>query len=513
MSVWIAQGHFTTLDWALVVGYLAMTVALALLTRGRVSNMSDYVVAGRSLGTSLGVATMIGSELGLVTVMYSAQKGFTGGLAAFHIAVVAGMVTLLVGLTGFIVEPLRQHGVMTIPEYYERRFGRGVRILGGLLLAASGILNMGLFLKAGSIFLTSVTGLDDPFALKVTMTVLLLLVLAYVMTGGMMAVVLTDYVQFVVLSCGLLLSCFLAWRAVGWKEIVAAVETVHGAAGFDPFDGDGFGLRYVIWMAFTAGLVSCAIWQTAVARALSLRDPEDVKRLYRLSSVGFLVRFLIPNFLGVCALAYVVGRSDLADVFLPGGVPAGPEVTLAAMPVVLAEILPAGVLGLITAGMLAAFMSTHDSYLLCWSSVLTQDVVAPLLGDRLSEQARLLLTRSLVGIIGLFLLLWSLWYPLQQDLWDYMAVTGAVYFTGAFAVLLLGLYWRRASRTGAYAALGSGLVALTGLGPIQELLRPAGWPAWSGEDAGLAAVVLALASGVTLSLLRPDGVGDETEAS
>ena len=267
--------------------------------------MSDYVVAGRSLGTSLGVATMVGSELGLVTVMYAAQKGFTGGLAALHIALVAGIVTLLVGMTGFIVEPLRRLGVMTIPEFYERRFGTKVRILGGLLLAVSGILNMGLFLKAGSLFVTAVTGMQDPLALKITMTVLLLLVLAYVMTGGMMAVVLTDYVQFVVLSFGLIVACAFSYREVGWSGITDAVEAVHGAAGFDPLNGDGFGLGYVVWMAFTAGLVSCAIWQTAVSRALSLKDPDQVRRLYRLSSIGFVIRFLIPNFLGVCALAYV----------------------------------------------------------------------------------------------------------------------------------------------------------------------------------------------------------------
>jgi len=75
----------------------------------------------------------------LVTVMYSAQKGFTGGFAAFHIALASAIVALVVGLTGFIVVPLRRMQVMTIPEFYERRFGHGVRILGGAILAFSGI--------------------------------------------------------------------------------------------------------------------------------------------------------------------------------------------------------------------------------------------------------------------------------------------------------------------------------------------------------------------------------------
>ncbi len=65
------------------------------------------------------VATMTGTEMGLITVMYSAQKGFSGGVAAFHIALVAGIVTFLVGYSGFIVAPLRKLQVLTIPEFYE----------------------------------------------------------------------------------------------------------------------------------------------------------------------------------------------------------------------------------------------------------------------------------------------------------------------------------------------------------------------------------------------------------
>ena len=86
--------------------------------------------------------------------------------------------TLVVGITGFIVVPLRRMGVMTIPEFYEKRFSRGVRVLGGLLLALAGILNMGMFLKVGGMFVTDLTGLPpNGIELKVVMTVLLALVL------------------------------------------------------------------------------------------------------------------------------------------------------------------------------------------------------------------------------------------------------------------------------------------------------------------------------------------------
>jgi len=511
-----AASNFTALDWGIVAVYLAGSVMIGFYANRYVANMADYVVAGRALKSCLGIATMIGSELGLVTVMYSAQKGFTGGFAAFHIGVVACVVTLLVGMTGFIVVPLREMGVMTIPEFYERRFGRGVRVFGGLILALAGILNMGLFLKAGAVFVSGLTGLHSEFQLNVVMSVLLSLVLVYTILGGMISVVVTDYIQFVVLAIGLIFACVFSVYHLGWDTIVGTVKSLKGAAAFDPFHGEGFGTGYVVWMMFTAGLVSCAVWQTAVIRACSVESTKVVKRLYAWSSIGFLVRFMIPNFLGICAFVYVAHDPALRAVFLPEGGVADKQVTLAAMPVYLSRVLPVGVIGMMAAAMLAAFMSTHDSYLLCWSSVLTQDVIAPCVRKPLTTRTRLILARTLIAVIGVFLLVWSLWYPLEQDLWDYMAVTGAIYFTGAFALLLFGLYWRRASRVGAYLALIAGAGALLGLGGVRQRLGldelAAQWGVtFSGELVGLSTASLCLVLMVVGSLVFPDRVSERRQ--
>jgi len=248
-----------------------------------------------------------------------------------------------------------------------------------------------------------------------------------------------------------------------------------GQSGFNPFDEAGFGWSYVLWMFFM-GLVSCAIWQTSVIRACSAKSTGIVRRIYTLSSVGFLIRFLIPYFFGICALVFIANTPALKKVFLSAEGKADSDLTLTAMPFYLSQILPAGFIGIISAGMLAAFMSTHDSYLLCWSSVLTQDVVAPWFKKGLSSNARLLLTRIFIVAIGIFILVWGLWYPLKQDLWDYMAISGAIYSIGGFALLAFGLYWKRASRVGAYLALSCGFLAVFGLSIVQNtfgfLLNP-----------------------------------------
>ncbi|MDA0838027.1 MAG: sodium:solute symporter family protein [Planctomycetota bacterium] len=466
----LSQTNFTALDWGIVSVYLLISVVIGLKVKKYATSMSSYVTAGRSLGTCLGIATMTGTELGLITVMYSAQKGFTGGFAAFHIATVAGVVTFVIGFTGFIVYRLREMEVLTIPEFYERRFGRKTRIVGGVMLAFGGILNMGLFLKVGSMFIVGITGMPQHGpALPAVMITLLSLVLIYTVLGGMLSVVLTDYIQFVVLSFGLLLTSAIAILKLGWSNIFETVEKVMGQPGFDPtVEGAGFGVEYMVWMALM-GLVSCAIWPTAVARALAAESPETVKKQYMWSSLSFLIRFLIPYFWGICALVYFKTQApDLNELFLGEGEKLN---NLYAMPVFLGRILPAGLIGVISAAMIAAFMSTHDSYLLCWSSVITQDIVAPLMGDKMTAKGRIKLTRVLIVVIGIYILYWGLVYEGSEDIWDYMAVTGAVYFTGAVALLVGGLYWKGASSTGAMLALIAGCSAVLGLTPVQRCLR------------------------------------------
>ena len=105
------------------------------------------------------------------------------------------------------------------------------------------------------------------------------------------------------------------------------------------------------------------------------------------------------------------------------------------------------------------------------ASLVTDDVVAPLYENehrKLSSRARIALTRMFIVTIGLYVLGWGLIYHGSDDVFDYMAVTGAVYFSGAFALLLGGLYWKRASSTGAILAILAGMLAILGLSPVQH---------------------------------------------
>jgi len=95
------------------------------------------------------------------------------------------------------------------------------------------------------------------------------------------------------------------------------------------------------------------------------------------------------------------------------------------------------------------------------------------MGDKLTPKKRIVIARVLIVAIGLWVLAWGLLYKGSLDIFDYMGVTGAIYFAGAFALLLGGLYWKRASSTGAFLALLAGSSAILGLGPVQNLIKEA----------------------------------------
>ena len=492
--------NFGTLDWAIIVVYLLISLGLGIVAMRYVGRLKDFLVAGRQLRVFLLIATMTGTELGLITVMYNAQEGYKRGISAFHIGLVQLVCYGIVGLTGLVIYRLRQQGVMTVPEFYRRRYNKPVQVVGAVILLLAGVLNFGLFLQVGAKFLSGVTGLESPMAFKSIMTVMLLLVLAYTTLGGMVSVVLTDYVQFVVLSLALGVVTVLALVQVGgWGEMVTTVSAVKGTAFANPLEHKEYGVSYIAWMVLV-NLSSACLWMPSVMRAMGAKTADAAKKMYAWTSISFLARCVLPMLWGACACAFFIKMA--------GQGVSRPEESIMALPLFLGYIVPTGLLGLIVAGMLAAFMSTHDSYLLGWSAVVTQDILAPLRGDRLSDRGRITATRVTILALGVFIMVWGLWYEPPSTVWDYMGITGSIFFAGALPVVVGGLYWKRASSAGAMASLLAGLVCVLGLvspSAVFGAYTP-GWLArvWDQKIIGLSTFVLCAVLMVVVSLWVPD---------
>jgi SSS family solute:Na+ symporter len=487
------QPNFSWIDGSIVGLYLLVTMAAGVFVRKYVAKVEHFLVAGREMDVFLGVASLAATEFGIVTCMYTAEAGYKYGFAGATPGLCQALAMLVIGWTGFCIRPLRDSGVLTIPELLERRFGPRVRWAAGLVIVLGGLLNMGVFLRIGGEFLVLVAGLNtERFPLEWMMTLLLVAVAVYTVLGGMLSVLVTDYLQFVVMSAGLLAVTILILANIGWDQLASTVRAHHGAGGFNPLVHPDLGWPYVVFqMLITTAAV--LTWQTSIARVLSAKDTATGRRIYTRTSFFFVCRFLIPGLWGMAALATLPSAAE----------PASP---LYAMPVFLSRFVPVGVMGLLVAAMLAADMSTDSSYMLTWGSVIYNDLLAPWHRGRWSERLGLLTNRLIIAAIGVFLLLYGLWYPLQGSVWDYLAVTGTIYLSSISTLLVACCYWRRANNWGAIAAIGAGAVIPAAFLILQQVPATAALANWIGPYYSGIAAYGAAAGAMTLGSLLKDAI-------
>ena len=529
---------FSLLDLAIAALSLVATLWIGLRVKRYIGTIEDYLVANRGMGLYVGAASLLSTEVGIITYMYQAQFGFVAGFSAFVTGLITLAVCLFVGRTGFVITRLREMQILTVPEYFEKRYGRGVRVLAGVLMALGGSLNLGIFPIIEARFLAIVTGIPSQY-LGWTMAALLLIALVYTALGGMVSLIVTNYVQYVFLAAGTLIVTLVCLREVGWGSMVSAVEGHMGGHGMNPIED--LGLGFILWQILL-WIALMTVWQSVAMRTFSTKDAAVGKKMFTLTGFLFLGRALIPMAWGIAALAFFWGRSvpvvapsaptrsaqiealdktlgetfrrDLDEGRLERALPQlelleslaraekaqdpkaarfeeqalekRSEIGLVAMPWMLAATLPSGLLGLVVAGMLAASISTYAGYFLGWSSIIAQDIVAPLARKELTSAARLRLTRVTVVGLTVFIMIWSLVYDLPGPAYFYLQVTANLFMAPTLIVVVGGLYWRRASETGAVLSFLLGaLTSLTYLVPQLQLdVATAGNLSWGLAVAG-----------------------------
>ena len=472
------MSNFSWIDGSIVGVYLLATMAAGIMVRKYVGRVETFLVAGREMNVYLGIASLASTEFGIVTCMYTAQNGFDKGFAGATPGILFGLAYVIIGWTGFCIKPMRRSGVMTLPELFERKFGARIRWLSGLVIILSGLLNMGVYLRMGGEFLISVAGIPSGgYTLEIMMSILLISVAVYTILGGMLSVLVTDFLQFIVMSAGMILVTVLIILRVGWGTLLETVETHYGAGGFNPFLNADMGWSFVLFNGFV--VTACVLThQPVIQRVFAAKDERTGHRVFTRTSFFFVCRFLIPGIWGIAALAMLP-----ADAI--------GENTRAAMPMFLATILPVGLMGILVASMLAADMSTNSSYLLAYGGVIYNDLLGPLrkrLG--LTDKQGILWNRLIVAALGVFFLFYGLWYPLKGSVWSYLTITATIGFASMTTLLISCCYWKRANSRGAAAAIIVG--ALIPLAYLTLELVPATQPVaiWIGPNwSGIAAFV------------------------
>jgi SSS family solute:Na+ symporter len=437
-------GQLSVLDWVVIGLYFLLTFGVAVWAtmRERTRETStDYFLAGRNIGWFIVGASLFASNIGSEHLVGLAGTGAASGVAVAQFEILAAFILLVLGWL-FVPFYLRS-GVFTMPEFLERRYSSGARwYLAIISIVAYVLTKISVTIAAGGIVFEALMGIDF-------WTGALIVVIAtgiYTIFGGLRAVLYTDMIQMFVLIGGAVTVTLIGLaRLGGWGAMVDAV----GPEFMDmwkPRSDPAFPWTGILFGAPILGIWYWCTDQFIVQRVLSARTETEARR--GTIFAGFLK--ILPLFLFVIpgVIAYALARQGQLTL----------DRSDQALPTLVSALLPAGLRGIVVAGLLAALMSSLSSVFNSCSTLITWDVYKKM-HPQASERGLVLVGQASTAILVGFGLLWiPLMQLISEQIYQYLQSVQAYISPPIAAVFLVGILWRRVNARGAMAALLTGLV-------------------------------------------------------
>ena len=456
-----SQLHF--IDLAIIVVYLISMVAIGFICVKRIKNTGDYYVAGRSFGPLVLMATVCATIIGGSGLMGRAGVAYSSGFKAIMTAVpyLIGMF-LFSGYCGRISDIGMQHNISSIPELFERRFGKTAKVILGALIAFT---MMGTVASQVTATATIINMLGGEFGISYEMGALIATVvfMVYTASAGLFGVVYTDVLQFYML----LIFVYILIPSASLIEVGGIGNFIENLdpALFKPYiDGSILG-DIVTYLVFT--MAGAEMWQ----RAFAAKDRKSAKKGMFLGTAVYGVTIILVWFMGV-----------VAHQLVPADTITGYGSTDSVVPALAITILPIGLTGLALAGVLSVIMSTADSYLLVSVQACVSDI-GKTISPNMSEKTEIRLSRVFSIVLPLCALFIALYI---KNAYDILMFSWSFYAAAAGLPAFAALFWKKATNAGVLSALIGGFVVCVG------------WKL-AGQPFGLgAAVPGAIACGVLL---------------
>ena len=468
------------LDWLVIAGYFSIILGLAWwVIKKQQKTSTDYFLAGRHLGWFIVGASIFASNIGSEHLVGLAGSGATDGVAMAHYELHAWCLLVL----GWVMVPFYMRSqVFTMPEFLERRFSPRARtVLSAISLVAYVLTKIAVGVFAGGIVFSvllpeiNFMGLDSFWIGSV---LVIIITGVYTVLGGMSAVAYTEALQTVVLIIGSALVTFFGLQALGgWAELKEIVGSEmfnlwkplvpSGVEGtWEPIKEAGkmawyFNDNYPwIGMLLCAPIIGLWYWTTdqyIVQRALSAPNEKEARRGSIAASFFKLLPvfiFIIPGM--ICYALAVSGKVPELQHHLIG---ADGQIirdnAQQAFPLMVANLLPVGVRGLVVAGLLAALMSSLAGVFNACSTLFTIDFYQRLKPD-VSQEKLVWVGRVATVVMVVIGLMWLPVIKGGKGLYDYLQGVQAYLAPPIFVVFFAGVFNKRLNAKGCLAALYTG---------------------------------------------------------
>ncbi len=434
------------IDYFVVVAYLVGIMLLGLYFRKFIHSSKDFFLAGRTLPFwAIGMSIVV-SDIGAMDFVGVAGQAYRYGIAVGNFDWLGSVPAML--LAAFVFLPyFWKAGLYTIPEYLGRRYNDYVRTVASLTWIIFFAFDLGILFWATAVLLKTLLGWPVWFSIIATAGVVGL----YTFFGGLAAVVMTDVVQMIIMFVGGTTVLFLGFYHVGgWSGLVEKI-TAMGPAYQDhfklimpvdtrtpfPWTGILFGLTFVMANAYMIGN------QAIIQRCFAAKSVWHAKASM---ITGAFFKMFIPVLVLFPGLIAIVLHPGLED---------GDQ----ALPMLIRSVLPPGLTGLLFAAFLAGLMSSVDSILNSTATLWTKDIYQKFIRKDASDHHYLVVGRCTTVALLIFGVITAPASNLFPGI--YVAVqTFLSFFQGpVFSVLLLGIFWPRATQWGGLAGVVGGIGA------------------------------------------------------
>src|SRR5882724_4967256 len=436
--------HNPRLDLGIIIGYILAILLLGVFSSRRTKVTGQiFFLAGRSLPWGVVGAALFASNISTIHLVGLTASGFNEGLVWGNFEWMAAFTLILLSL---IFAPFYfRSRIATLPEFLERRYSPASRsILAIMAILAALFIHIGMSLYAGAVVFEQFFGIP----VQVSILIVSAVVSLYTIVGGLKAVVITETLNTVVLLLGVCLITVFAILALPAHGIhsIAAFRTVVKPGQLTVLQTHSpVGLN---WYAVFLGYPILGVWywctdQTIVQRVLGARTERDAQ-----------LGPLLAGFLKILPVFFLVLPGVIAYVLFHDIIGSSSNQTL---PVLINELVPTGLKGLISAAVLAALLSAVSAALNSSGTLVAVDIVKRLRPET-SDRGLVQIGRISSTLVMILAVLWSFQGGRFSSIFEAINVIAADLAPPITTVFLFGVFWRRGTKEASIITLTTGFL-------------------------------------------------------
>lgn len=443
-----------------IFGLAAMFLIIAFVgwrSSKKVKNMDDFTLAGSGLGKIQAGFSMAATEFGGSSLIGAMALCYSIGVAGAWWDWSAVPALIILGL--FFAEKIKLPNLVTITDFFEKRYNYPTKLMASLMHILAIATQISAQFTVGAVALNGIFGVPKTVGILISVVFALI----YTMSGGLLSVVNTDVVQFIMIIGSIIIALPISLHHAGGFEGLAA-SLDQSFLSFGNIDYK----TVISWCLFC--FFTYATSQHYIQRVFASRDKSTAKFAFVFTGVIYIIYGLIISLIGVCIVVLIPNLSDPNTGYT----------------ILIKNFMPSGIAGLILGGIFAASMSTADSMILAASTLFVNDIYTPLIAKNKENKENkngLMTIRIVTLIVCVVSVIISMF---MDNIVDIMYLGGLFYSTSVFFPLIIGLKWKRAT---APAAIISIIASVT-IGLLAELV-------FAGSSSGIFSIPSNVLSALT----------------